>query len=764
MDIYLKDKNERRLLDLQSHQIQVDGVFCQLQFVLQENESPEVWMNDVLLDRETLADPFFAQWDQQSTCRVQVKLDKKNLLFELLNDTLSIVPDDVWDNLVGFQGDLEDHLRIGVRYSLEQFEEFINKGEISILHVKKPFTGFNNEGLLERIKLTVPMIMDICSHPKISLRTEEAVLDVNLVKRINSNTLQHLSSHSEHWKTRTLNGLIPKRLKTDILEDEINIYENLFFRMAIQDILQYTVRQVSSLRQTIKENQRVISWSQYGNELKDYRRIRVLKRILPKFDSNEKSDENIYLEALLKEWTHAMNLFSNVEASSFYRSIDRKKRISRNVHMTNILKKDSRYNALYRLWCLIRQEEIKEQQEKEQLSKDENFSAEKTYFNYTVALLAFGLVDEDLLIDQKESYLLFNKSGELSIQLKAIDSSVIYRIATSSMITQPRFINIEISEKVDFSFAVPENISLDEESLNGFDNLLIFNEKEHELHFVRKPTNEEQNRIRNIFNVKQIDLNKKSKQEQLFLKNRRLNWNKFIETIFSSGILRDSYEETIRLIPVFLYPKVENEFLYQVTDQLFNYSHEHTFYILPMNVALMSNVSDPVLARRLVNYGEMFDARDASHLGNYQTGIIPISQQDFYSAQRLKKLLFVYKTVNLMRWHNGILNVCPVCGGQAIHQLDSDTWVCDDNSCGVHWGKTRCVGKCKSEFYWIKPGVEITAKDYDSSSEMSEILSKETLFDRLAITDFEFQRTEPEKIHYVPVCPKCGYRRFDERI
>ena len=98
------------------------------------------------------------------------------------------------------------------------------------------------------------------------------------MKRINTNALSHLSSHTEHWKARTLSGLIPKRLRADIIEDEINIYENLFFKMAIDDISDYVTAEILSLQKSMEKNSIAIDWERYGNVINDYRRGELIDR------------------------------------------------------------------------------------------------------------------------------------------------------------------------------------------------------------------------------------------------------------------------------------------------------------------------------------------------------------------------------------------------------------------------------------------------------------------------------------------------------
>ena len=106
-----------------------------------------------------------------------------------------------------------------------------------------------------------------------------------------------------------------------------------------------------------------VSMTAYGETLADYKRMRVFRHLLPDYDVTERQTNNQTLRNLLNQWEKLEKNFSTVEASQFYRSIDKKKHISRNIQPTNIIKKDSRYNALYRLWCEIQRQIVQEQQD-----------------------------------------------------------------------------------------------------------------------------------------------------------------------------------------------------------------------------------------------------------------------------------------------------------------------------------------------------------------------------------------------------------------
>lgn len=356
-------------------------------------------------------------WDRSNKCSFTIKQDKAFYKYQFQLDNTVLSEEDDIINLLKFVSQLEDTFYLDRQYGIAELFAAIKDDKVSLIIEKTPYSGYDDQSLLKKISETVPMVMDICSHPKQSLRSEEAILDVNLVKRINSRTMDHLASHSEHWKARTLNGLIPNRLRADIFEDEINIYENLFFRMAVNDVLKYVHRQAVSIEKTIQQNDNAIDWNAYGETLSDYKRMRIFRQLLPDYDVNERQIENQTLRNLLNQWEKLEKNFSTVEASQFYRSIDKKKHISRNIQPTNILKKDSRYNALYRLWCEIQRQIVQKQQDSVNIKGAEKISIADCYALYVAVLILFVFKLLECELDEKSTFVL---TADGSIKIDAV--------------------------------------------------------------------------------------------------------------------------------------------------------------------------------------------------------------------------------------------------------------------------------------------------------------------------------------------------------
>lgn len=168
--------------------------------------------------------------------------------------------------------------------------------------------------------------------------------------------------------------------------------------------------------------------------------------------------------------------------------------------------------------------------------------------------------------------------------------------------------------------------------------------------------------------------------------------------------------------------------------------------------------------RRLLNFGDSFDEVDEDDLKNYRLSVLPVTQTDVGSIQRLMKLISLQRSVLMMEWQSEQQTKCPICQEDNIHRTAQNSWKCDNLSCGVEWGKTRCTTKCKEWFYWIQPGSDMVKKlrfqDVQCDTPCEAIQMHENIFDRYVITDFEIEPDEGSgNVKIYPICPICGGRR-----
>ena len=702
---------------------------------------------------------FPINWDRTNRCAVSVRTEEAFFKYHFQLENTALSSDENIMNLFRFVGQLEENFRMGQEYKVEELFRAIKEDKVPLIIEKAPYSGYDDRSLLREIAETVPMVMDICSHPKQSLRTEEAVLDVNLVKRINSRTMDHLASHSEHWKARTLNGLIPNRLRADIFEDEVNIYENLFFRMAVDDVLKYIHRQAVSIEKTIQQNDYAIDWNAYGEMLYDYKRMKIFRQLLPDYDVSQRQEENNALRALLSQWEKLERSFSTAEASQFYRSIDKKKHISRNIQPTNILKKDSRYNALYRLWCEIHRQIVKERQAFNGIEGVENISLSNCYSMYVAVLLlyAFRLLECET---GEESVFRLHTDGAFEANAVFYSDAMDYMVETGNNAYGTLEIKITYIEKVRYDYVLPQEVMpYIKEIEKKVPEQAALDCQKGVMTFFAMPSAEEQRSLKNLFHINQAAQKGMKSSEREAKKQADKVWRPKLEELFASDKIQDARSETLLVMPQFAVVEDSEHGVDKFTQSVLDCADTATVFTFPIDLdEYRKNVKSEKLIHRLLNYGEKYSEEDARRWGNYRTGIIPVGQADINSAQRLMKLISIHSSRLQIKWHKQ-RRICPVCGSDDCIEGNGDNWKCKNPECGVLFGMTRHADVCKSSYEWTRPVVEIKKKDVEADSYMDFLLRKETIFDRLAITDFDFEEQIDGTVKYIPVCPKCGKRK-----
>ncbi len=757
MQVFIVNASGKIIIDQENTKLNLKSFANKLLIEVEDGESAEVetLYNDYVAEgKKVIEVPIL--WNGTGACNINVKHNKKIIRYQFILDNIAKPEDDEKQILYDFSAQLENNYRLEADYPVEQLFTDIKNNKIPLLVERRPYVGYDDTSLLKKIEIVIPMIMDICTHPKQNLRTEETILDVSLVKRVNSRTLDHLAAHSEHWKSRGLNGLTPNRLRAEVLEDDINIYENLFFRMAVDDILRYVHSQALSIRKTIDQNVSAIDWNIYGQELSDYKRMEIFSKLLPNYNVDDKQIENAKLQELLNQWESLEKHFSTVEASQFFRSIDKKRHISRSIRPTNIIKKDSRYNALYRLWCDIQRNIVQVQNESSGLSRNELYPLSSSYATYSSVLLlyAFELLGYSI---SKESKFRITMDGQILLDALFTSEHMDYVVKSDINEYGLAEINVRYIEHIEYKYEIPDFalVYMDNIKENSSAGMTI---NESYIIFSEKPKEEDIRKLKNTFHLSKTEKKKLNSKEIQEIDEVDEKWRISLEEYFVSNKISEPRFREIKILPMYSFIEATEAAVNQFTTQQLSELTEGTLILLPIDIrGYHNNVLPEKYLYRLLNYGEKYIGDDATAWGNYRTGILPVSQIEINSAQRLMKLISLYTSKQLIVWSNQKI-ICPICGSTDCTAEGADSWTCNDSSCRTLFGRTIHAEGCGKVYEWTRPQKEIKKKEIIKNDLLKQMLRKESIFDRLAITDFEFEEQANGKIKYVPVCPICGER------
>lgn len=683
----------------------------------------------------------------ENSCNVQIQYDKEILYYTFKYNNELAIEYGIYESLGNFHRIVKDYIG-HEKLNVDRLIKGIEKGEINLLHIINPFTGLDDNNFLDEVKDAMPFALDICTTPRQHLRIEEEVLDVALVKRINSASLQHLSAHSEHWKGRTISKLIPARMLAQVYEDDLDIYENLFFKMAIDKILLYVASKDAEVRKALAQANNMIEWEQYGNIFKDYRRTEILRKIIPDYNYDEKEFEREEFKELSEELSKLEKILSSIVSTPFYQKINRFKTIPLPVQPTNIIKMDNRYHQLFKLWnklLMMNHTEINQEGLKGGTIKDLN-----DYYRLYVQSIWIYALKLMHFKECEEQYIQILEDGSSHIEGVVANDNFEIEYKTVNLGSSLPFIQIEIKEKILYKEAYPKGCHIVEGIELYKDICEIDTYEQGYITFKKKPTKEIEKEIGNLFKKMQLPIKEKNKLDK--------EWRQFITEVFIN--FKKPRQYTLKIVPIFSNIGEGEQDLKKYTQQLleggmrFDAPNTSTILTLPIDIQKFSKVKVESLIKRLINYGEAYSQEDADKWGDYKVGILPISQLQVNSVQRMIKLVQLHMSKLAIEW-DLVKENCPLCHSTNIVQVDDDTWQCKNHLCEVLWGRTNCSQGCHESFYWIRPSIELLSSDINEKNILDQLLKKESIFDSLIITDFDFV-IENEKLRYVPKCPKCG--------
>ena len=191
-------------------------------------------------------------------------------------------------------------------------------------------------------------LIHACRKPRQQLKTDLEKLPVGRAKRIPHRSLEYLASHSEDWKRKTINGIEPTHVIAEVIEDQLNIYENRVAAELVDRISAYLNQRVSELE---KIKALLDDRSNFQSAFSQNATFRLADRISSLWGA-------IFKDTSLSRSTHDLRdqlasvrrSIVALKQSILYKSIPKKREIKQEIHHTNIFDNDPHYREVAELW------------------------------------------------------------------------------------------------------------------------------------------------------------------------------------------------------------------------------------------------------------------------------------------------------------------------------------------------------------------------------------------------------------------------------
>lgn len=209
----------------------------------------------------------------------------------------------------------------------------------------------SDDSWIKHIEDLLFSVEQVVKNPKKSIIDNTEIVQIEKAKKISSQSIRHLSSHSNFIRSIDDDGTVhPSKILTTIMDEDIMIYENRFIFTLIKRLLTFLEQKREYLSSFAEKSQRVkVNFSSDFN----YNELEVGYDL--KFDIKRpiKDEETINLEKTIEKIVLLKKRVFILTGSSFYKELSKANPLTPPINKTNIINMNVDYNNSYKLWLYI---------------------------------------------------------------------------------------------------------------------------------------------------------------------------------------------------------------------------------------------------------------------------------------------------------------------------------------------------------------------------------------------------------------------------
>ena len=227
----------------------------------------------------------------------------------------------------------------------------LSHGKTSYLRMDRLESSSFDSSWIDKIEDVIFDLGDIINNPRQSTKTVTNLVPVELARKTNAESVQHLASHTQFIKEVDEYGnVIPKKILNIGAEDELATYENRFIATFVRRLVLFIGKRYEYVRKfATLHNQEILYFKNKsqvdGAEVEIETKIKVTA---PKTDQNG-VESSKYIERIAEIQNYVLYYYN----SQFMRKLKTERDVRNPILMTNILRKNPKYHHCYEVYRFI---------------------------------------------------------------------------------------------------------------------------------------------------------------------------------------------------------------------------------------------------------------------------------------------------------------------------------------------------------------------------------------------------------------------------
>ena len=224
-------------------------------------------------------------------------------------------------------------------------------GQNSYLRMRmKGSSSFNDEWIY-KIEDCIYELGQIINNPLEVTKTEGELTPIELAKKINYESIQHLASHSQYIKDIDENGnVIPAKILSQFHKEELHTYENRFIATFIRRLVLFVEKRYEFIKTTVNFDTKDVLYVK-NRSVVDGQEVTIETKVTLK-KANEDTNSKIGRE-FVKRVENMRRYVTYFYNSPFMKELKTEKNVRKPILQTNIIRKNPYYRKCYETFLFI---------------------------------------------------------------------------------------------------------------------------------------------------------------------------------------------------------------------------------------------------------------------------------------------------------------------------------------------------------------------------------------------------------------------------
>ena len=229
--------------------------------------------------------------------------------------------------------------------------ESLTNGKNTYLRMDRLESSSFDKTWIEVIEGVIFDLGEIVGNPRMNTKTEGNIVPVELARKTNAESVQHLASHTQYIKEiDDLGNVVPSKILTIMHDDDIKTYENRFIATLIRRLVLFVEKRyevVAKLAELHDEEVLMIKNKSFvdGSTVE----IETKIKISHKNEDPESLKTTAYIERIKKMRTYLLYFYN----SPFMHKLKTEKDVHNPILQTNIIRKNPKYHHCYEVYRFI---------------------------------------------------------------------------------------------------------------------------------------------------------------------------------------------------------------------------------------------------------------------------------------------------------------------------------------------------------------------------------------------------------------------------